>query len=90
MFADHPGDGQTLRAATVTAAMACAVATAFGAAAERYAERYVDTGGPRISELGLPRPSGNAFDYATTGSIGGGSRRELFVIGPCGDRAEGP
>ena len=88
MFGEHLGDGRTLRAVTIAAALACATATAFGAAAERYAEGYVETGGLRLSEVSASGHSGSAIDYATTGSIQGEGRTEVVILGPC-DRAEG-
>ena len=77
------GDGQTVRAVAFGAAIACAGATALGLGVERYAE----ISGPPALAHSLPRPPANATDYATTGSLGGEGRRELVVLGPCGDEA---
>jgi hypothetical protein len=89
IFAEDLGDRRTLQAVAVAAAIACAAATATGAAAERYAERYVETSGSRFSAILALHPSGNAIDYVTTGSIQGEGRRELVILGPCSDGAEG-
>ncbi len=77
------GDGQTVRAVAAGAAIACAGAIAIGFGAERYA-RIV--GPPKLAAR-LPRPPANAIDYATTGKVGGGERREFVVLSPCGDEA---
>jgi len=86
-FIDDSGDGRILRAATAAAAIACAGATAFGAAVEHYAEQYVAFAGS-APEAAAQRPPSNAIDYATTGSIQGPGNSRFVVLGPCGDRTE--
>ena len=78
------GDGQTIRAVALGAAIACAGAAAIGLGAKRYAETG-DT--PASAEL-LPQPPANAIDYATTGKLVREERRAFVVLGPWGDEAD--
>ncbi len=87
-FFDDSGDGRILRAATAAAAIACAGATAFGAAVEHYAEQYVAFAGSAAPDAAAQRPPSNAIDYATTGSIQGPGNSHFVVLGPWGDRTE--
>lgn len=77
-------EGQTFRTATLFAAAACALATATGAAAERFAERQL-----ALAEIPLAtsanRAPANAIDYGTTGSVAPSARRGPGA-GACADR----
>jgi hypothetical protein len=79
------GEGRTLQAAAAFAIVACGVAAALGAGAERFAERQLALAGP-ASEAVVFHPPLNTIDFATTGSIQGESKKGLVVLGPCGER----
>lgn len=84
------GEGKTVRTIAAGAAVAFVAATALGVEVERLAQ----SGGSTM--IGMlfsgPRPSpglhANAIDFATTGSIQADGRRELVVLGPCGDQSD--
>jgi hypothetical protein len=83
------GDGDTVRAFGTVAAAATLAAIVFGAEAERYAQAHrpalplTSIPAPKVS--GLSQPRLNGVDYATTGSVEPDGRRELVVLGTCGD-----
>lgn len=83
------GDGRTMRGFGAVAAFAGLGAIALGGEAERYAQAHraaLSLIAISKSELGgLPQLRLNGIDYAPTGSFEPGGRRELIVLGRCGD-----
>jgi hypothetical protein len=83
------GDGSTMRAFGTVATAASLAAIAFGAEVERYAQVHRPTlpltsiSKPGIA--GLPQPSLNGIDYATTGSFEPEGQREFVELEACGD-----
>ena len=83
------GDGRTMRAFGAVAAVATLRAVAFGGEAERYAQAHRAalslTSIPTLEVGRLPQLRAAGVDYATTGSFEPEGRRELVVLGACGD-----
>jgi len=85
-FFDDFDGGRTIRAATAAAMIASAASTALGLAAERFAERELAVRAYLSAPVGKQKP---AIDYAATGAIAGECRREIVVVGPCGEPERG-